>query len=275
MFLPSKNAADILRLGDLCQLQPLGSGQPLPDLPATLTFQFLRCEPCVREEWNAFYRLYDDLLAASVVDFGVSGDAFPTALGSNWEWNQDTKRYRDMNTGRIITSNSRIGFRDDLIEKQLPEVRRLARGLRDGKVSVQGFVSSMRRIIKNSYLQQWALSRGGLNAMTSERSDNPFAAHPTPTRILYKGLLNRLREGELSYPQIRNRSEMYVHSSTQSAERAKASSFDIDLPEYPGDGNQICRARCKCRWEIKEEEELTLCYWLLNYAVRALRIMQN
>ena len=72
-----------------------------------------------------------------------------------------------MNTGRIITSNSRIGLRNELIEKHLPDARRLARGLRDGQVSVQGFVSRMRRIIKNSYLQQWALQRGGLNAMTS------------------------------------------------------------------------------------------------------------
>ena len=90
-------------------IQPLGSNQPLPDLPTTLTFNSYDAN-LVREEWNAFYRLYDDLLAASVLDFGVSGDAFPRALGSNWEWNQDTKRYRDMNTGRIITSNSRIGF---------------------------------------------------------------------------------------------------------------------------------------------------------------------
>ena len=56
-------------------IQPLGSNQPLPDLPTTLTFNSYDAN-LAREEWNAFYRLYDDLLAASVLDFGVSGDAF-------------------------------------------------------------------------------------------------------------------------------------------------------------------------------------------------------
>ena len=246
------------------EITPNGSNQPLPDLPATLTFNSYDAN-LVREEWNAFYRLYDDLLAASVADFGVSGDAFPTALGSNWEWNQTTKRYRDMNTGRIITSNSRIGFRDDLIEKHLPEVRRLARGLRDGKVSVQGFVSRMRRIIKNSYLEQWALSRGGINAMTSNDLIT-LSLHTQRQHEFLQRFAEQISEGELSYPQIRNRSEMYVHSSTQSAERGKASSFNIDLPEYPGDGNQICISRCKCRWEIVDDDTLLVAYWLLNFA---------
>ena len=243
-------------------ITPLGSNQPLPDLPTTLTFNSYDAN-AAREQWDNFYRLYDDLLAASVLDFGVSGDAFPRALGSDWEWNQDTKRYRDTNTGRIITSNSRIGLRNELTEKHLPDARRLARGLRDGEVSVQGFVSRMRRIIKNSYLQQWALQRGGLNAMTSNDLIT-LSLHTQRQHEFLQRFAEQISEGELSYPQIRNRSEMYVHSSTQSAERAKASSFDIDLPEYPADGNQICRARCRCRWEIKEEEELTLCFWIID-----------
>ena len=45
-----------------------------------------------------------------------------------------------------------------------------------------------------------------------------------------------------------------MESSTRAHEQAKAAGFDIELPEYPADGSQICKARCRCRWEIEREK---------------------
>ena len=189
---------------------------------------------------------------------------FRVAQGSNWEWNQDTKRYRDTNTGRIITSNSRIGLRDDLIENHLPEVRRLARGLRDGKVSVQGFVSSMRRIIKNSYLQQWALQRGGLNAMTSNDlitlSLHTQRQHEFSTKVCRTDHAKANCHIRKSATVLKC---MCIHQHSQQNGQRQAVLI-LTCRNTLATGNQICRARCKCRWEIKEEEELTLCYWIID-----------
>ena len=76
----------------------------------------------------------------------------------------------------------------------------------------------------------------------------------------------QIRDGRLSYGQIRNRAGMYMHSSTQAYERGKASSFRLDLPEYPADGSQICLSNCKCHWEFKREKGFPVAYWVLDFA---------
>ena len=73
--------------------------------------------------------------------------------------------------------------------------------------------------------------------MTLERSDSAFPTTPNANTNSYNKFAEQISDCELSYPQIRNRSEMYGRSSIQSAERAKASSFDIDLPDFPADEN--------------------------------------
>ena len=77
-----------------------------------------------------------------------------------------------------------------------------------------------------------------------------------------------VRAGNLSASQITARSELYMEASTRAHEQAKAASFDITLPEYPADGNQICKARCRCRWEINEKKDVIEAYWLLNVAAQ-------
>ena len=77
-----------------------------------------------------------------------------------------------------------------------------------------------------------------------------------------------VRAGNLSAKQITARSELYMEASTRACEQAKAASFDIELPEYPADGNQICKARCRCRWEIEEKKDTIEAFWMLNVAAK-------
>ena len=58
-------------------ITPLGSNQPLPELADNTHIQFLRCETPRANNGIIFIGFMMILLAASVFDFGVSGDAFP------------------------------------------------------------------------------------------------------------------------------------------------------------------------------------------------------
>ena len=59
-----------------------------------------------------------------------------------------------------------------------------------------------------------------------------------------------------------------METATAAHEKGKAASFDIVLPEYPADGSQICKARCRCRWEIDEKKDTIEAFWLLNVAAK-------
>ena len=122
----------------------------------------------------------------------------------------------------------------------------------------------MRRNIKKVYLGEWMLAKGGVNAMTAGDVSS-VAQHVQRQYGFLQTFADQIKNGELSVGQIRSRSEMYLHSSTQAFERGQASSFGIELPEYPGDGNQICLSRCKCRWNIVRGDDGAIqAYWLMN-----------
>ena len=245
------------------QISPEGSEDELPAEPTTLAVTDADANTASRE-WNAFYAAYGGLLTASVINMAIAGDGFADVDSGDWEFNDTTKRYRNTLTGASITVSRRIELRDDLMLKRTPAIRRLVIQLRDGELSVQEYTLAMRRLIRKAYLSQYLLAKGGVNAIT--RRDITDIASLTLRQYGYlQNFARQIKNGELSINQIRARSEMYLHSSTQAYERGQAASFGIDLPEYPGDGNQICLSRCKCRWEITRKDDGTIeAYWRIN-----------
>ena len=247
------------------QISPEGSEDALPVVPTSLAVTDVDAAT-VNRQWNTFYATYGDMLSASVINMALPGDGFADVNRGDWEWNDTTKRYRNTVSGASVTNNRLIELRDSLVEKQTPAIRRLVNQLRDGELSIQEYVFAMRRLIKKAYLGEWMLAKGGINAMTT-RDVASIASHTLRQYGFLQNFATQIKEGELSVGQIRSRSEMYLHSSTQAYERGQASSFDIDLPEYPGDGNQICLSRCKCRWQIVRQEDGTVeSHWLVNIA---------
>ena len=246
------------------QISPEGSEDALPVMPTSVSVTDVDADG-VRRAWNTQYPTYRDMLSASVVNMALPGNGFADVSTGDWEWNDRTKRFRNLVTGVNITDNRRIGIRDEYIQKQLPAIRRLVNQLRDGEITVQEYLLFIRRQIKKTYLGEWMLSRGGVNAMTSD-DVRGVGIHVQRQYQFLQNFVEQVRNGELSVAQIRSRTEMYIHSATQAYERGQASSFGIDLPEYPGDGNQICLSRCKCRWEIVEQETEIHAHWLVNIA---------
>ena len=245
------------------QISPEGSEDELPAVPTSVAVTDADAD-AVRRQWDTFFAVYGGLLSAAVVNMALPGNGFVDVSQGDWEFNDTTKRYRNTAASVSITGNRLIELRDGLVDKQLPATRRLVNQLRDGEISVQEYTLAMRRNIKKVYLGEWMLAKGGVNAMTAADVSS-VAQHVQRQYGFLQTFADQIKNGELSVGQIRSRSEMYLHSSTQAFERGQASSFGIELPEYPGDGNQICLSRCKCRWNIVRGDDGAIqAYWLMN-----------
>ena len=215
--------------------------------------------------FNELFDEYEDLLVASVVNMSVS-DVLDTIDQGDWQWNQATHRYRNLETNRILTENTLIGLRDEMIDTWRNRVQGLADDLVDGKLTVQQWTLQMRREVSSLFSDEYMLARGGRNAMLQADLDALSQMITTQYGFL-QNFAEDVRAGNLSKAQIAARSELYLDSGTQSHERGKAARYGLTLPTYPGDGSQICRARCRCRWDIQETDDEFLATWLLNVAV--------
>ena len=244
------------------QISPEGSEDALPVMPTSVAVSDVDAGTVARQ-WNTQYPTLKDVLSAKVVNMALPANGFTDVIAGNWEWNDNTKRFRNLVTGSSITDNRRVQLREEYIQKQLPAIRRLVVQLQEGEITVQEYLLAIRRHIKKSYLGEWLLGKGGINAMTAD-DVRLVGIHVHRQYEFLQNFVEQARNGELSVAQIRSRTEMFIHSATHAYERAQASSYSIDLPEYPADGNQICLSRCKCRWNIVRTDTEIRAHWVMN-----------
>ena len=152
-----------------------------------------------------------------------------------------------------------------MIDSWRGRVQDLADDLVTGKLTVQEWTLGMRREVSNIFSSEYMLAKGGRNAIFQADLD-AIGEMLTTQYTFLQNFAEEVRTGSLSQAQIAARSELYLDSATQSHERGKAARHGVTLPYYPGDGSQICRARCRCRWDIDETDDEFLCTWLLNHA---------
>ena len=214
--------------------------------------------------FNEIFDEYEDMLTASVVNMSVT-DVLDTVEGSDWQWNQNTHRYRNTATNGVVTENTLIGLRDTMIDSWRGRVQDLADDLVTGKLTVQEWTLQMRREVSYIFSDEYMLAKGGRNAMFQADLDAIDDMLRTQYTFL-QSFAEDVKTGSLSQAQVAARSELYLDSATQAHERGKASRHGLILPYYPGDGSQICGARCRCRWDIDEKDDEWLCTWLLNAA---------
>ena len=131
----------------------------------------------------------------------------------------------------------------------------------------------MQERIKRIYTQQFSLAKGGINTLTSlDRTNllNQITVYKTDS---YKTFQSKSERVGFHIAQIRNRAGMYMHSSTQAYERGKASSFRLDLPEYPADGSSDMPFKLQVSLGIQTRKRFSGCVLETRLRFRALRIM--
>ena len=245
-------------------ISPDGSEQALPAVPSDFEVTAVFLESAI-ESFEDDFSDYKNLLNAKVTGM-TQTDAIETVKKGDWVWNQLTKRYRNSKRKKTITSNTVLQLRDDFVDRKR-DFSKLTDDLVNSRMTVQEWVFEMRKRVRDVNSAQYMLARGGRNAMFQTDLD-ALADIITEQFGYLQKFGEAVRAGNLSANQITARSELYMESSTHAHEQAKAAGFDITLPEYPADGNQICKARCRCRWEIKEKKNVIEAYWRLDAAAK-------
>ena len=244
-------------------ITPEGAADPLPSLVAPVEVTDASIDTAI-VAFDTLMPGYEDILVATVQQMSVS-DVLQTVSKGNWVWNQATMRYRNTDSGTVITENTLIELRDELVDKWRERVISLSDDLASGRLTVQEWTLAMKREVSNVFSSEYMLAKGGRNAMFQADLDTLGSVLTQQNRFLQE-FAKTVQAGDLSQAQIGARSELYMESATQAHERGKAARHGVSLPEYPGDGNQICRSRCRCRWDIDETDDAFLATWLLNVA---------
>lgn len=166
------------------------------------------------------------------------------------------------------TTTSTTTLRNEFIDEAKGRLDDLAEQVIDGEISVQRWVTDFRRELKDIYVNEYTLAKGGAGNMTQ----TDWGSIGRQLKNQYEYLQDFAEEfaGEgKSLAQVQARSRLYAESASQAFERGKARSYGMslgDLPQYPGDGNTVCRTNCRCEWVIEETDDAWECTWHLNPA---------
>jgi hypothetical protein len=178
-----------------------------------------------------------------------------------WVFDATANRYRDPKTGRFIGRARMLALRDTFVEAAKETVAELA-----ARVAQPGWLEAMREQLKQVYIDQYCLGRGGRNAMTP----SDWGRVGNMLREQYKYLNDFAADivaGKLSEAQIAARARLYMASSRQAFEKGKTYGAGIPpLPAYPADGSTACKSNCACYWSIEEFPNEYRCVWTLTAA---------
>lgn len=279
--------------GERIKIIPEGADEPLPAVPAEVVLTEADVRRAI-DAWDELLPDYAGLLEAAVSgqedwdeqDRSCASVLWPSAQdawvvnatgsvvraygdASPWEWDQPSKRYRNTNTGRYLSSRQMLPLRDEFIDAQKAAVSGLADRLAAGEITTNRFVEELRGLIKTTFLDEYALAHGGRHNMTSR----DFGIVGRMCRDQYEYLNNfaaEINDGKLSPAQIRARGRLYIEAASQAYERAQAEVRGISgphgLPAYPADGSSICGVNDRCTWEFVETETTWECTWTLHPA---------
>lgn len=182
-------------------------------------------------------------------------------MASPWEWDASARRYRDTRSGKYLSVGRVKELRDTYIAHQSERAASLARKVASGDMTVQAWLKEKRALVKTVHAAEYALGRGGRNAMTKRDWGRVGAAVKKQYKYL-QGFAEDMADGKLSAGQIEARSKLYVASATVAHERGNAAAHgEPDLPAYPGDGSTECFANCRCAWHIEQDDEEYRATW--------------
>ena len=187
-------------------------------------------------------------------------------MPSPWVWDDRSKRYRNTESGRFISQRMAVKLRDAYTAGKVADTDQLSRRLVNKQINVQEWTLEMRRQIKDAYVNQYMLARGGKNNMTQTDWGRVGGLIHGQYNYL-DGFGKDIDAGKLSEGQVRTRARMYINGSTRAFERAKSDSLGVPvLTQYPGDGHTVCRTNCQCHLEYNETETAWEVTWVLGEA---------
>ena len=244
------------------------------------------------DRWDRVMPEYKRILYARVV--GERESLFDVEVKGDWRFYARTSFYRNRGTGEQIRDREWVRIRDDFTDAMYPDVITDCESMFERRITLHEWLRRMALIVRDTHLALWLWGSGGYNTMDStslvvlvdtlrvqydyltsfgqailagNRPESPSGIFPFGKQRQHISLYtprSMQRQG------VVNRSTLYVEAGTASGERGKVVSyrrFTDELPEYPGDGNQICRTRCRCHWRFNfntSDRSFYHAFWRLN-----------
>lgn len=185
-----------------------------------------------------------------------------------WEWNDKTKRYRNTKTGQFIGVDGMNALRPEYLRRQKDVLSGYVESLRKNRITLESFTDKVKGVLKDTYIDLYAMGAGGRNNMT--QSDwgkiGAMLKQQYGQGKYLEGFMNQIAEGKLSEAQITARLQMYLNSANEALWKGITKGLPVDLPAYPGDGSTQCLTNCQCNWDVIEVEGGYDCYWRLGIA---------
>jgi len=186
-----------------------------------------------------------------------------------WGYDKDRHVYINLDSGKVIGPATLIAMRDQFLMSQQKELQDLANFLIEGRTPLPNWVMFKRQILKEVYLAEYIIGRGGRHAMTQR--DWGIIGNMLRKQYEYlQRFAERIRDDLVTPRQITAVTGMYIDSARHAFERARTEELGMPvLPAYPGDGGTKCLTRCQCHWMIEETETEWNCYWIVDVAAES------
>lgn len=85
---------------------------------------------------------------------------------ASWTWEENVGRYRNLTTGRFVSEKQVLSWVSESARSSSIVTDGLSRYLAADQLNVPGWETLMRQEIKDEYVRQYLLGRGGLSQMT-------------------------------------------------------------------------------------------------------------
>jgi hypothetical protein len=180
-----------------------------------------------------------------------------------WYWDDSAKRYRDPVTGRFVGVDQMQVLREVFIDQQKGLLESLVWQFDEGKITYEAFRDIAKQIIKDTYIDLYAMGAGGRNNLTPRDWGRIGAMLKEQYKYL-RNMMGQILRGEISPRQAISRFGMYINSANEALWKALTRDYPFTLPAYPGDGSTECLVNCKCEWHIVKVEGGYDCYWVID-----------
>jgi hypothetical protein len=176
-----------------------------------------------------------------------------------WLYNLASKLYIDPN-GVPMTQDTLNDVRDQYLDAMDSLVDDYATNLETGDWTVGQFEGEMRKRLKNAYIAEYVLGKGGASQMTQSDYGRLGAMLKKQYKFL-RSYLDDITAGKETNGTARERGKNFIGSARQAFSRGRGRAYGLDLPFHPGDGGTPCHGNCRCSWEIEEDHTQWRAYW--------------
>lgn len=229
-------------------------------------FESLIEEEVNEQEREELKELFGILLSRPVGENNTEEQPLYQDYHTNWEYDQESKEYRNKEIGEILTSTEtdllQLKFMDLFILSLITDTTSMILA----EIAIQTWFERVGIKLIRGMSSHYMFGRGGKNLLTTYSIEN-IKLILQNNKTYLKKFAEEILTGNLSGAQILQRIQMYGEAVTEGYERAKAHSYNVEMPEYPADGMQNCLSKCRCRWILEDDPndpDYVLGYWKVN-----------